>query len=184
MFIGGFLCSSEDAGPFEGFEVDAEGGHGGEAFFDQVAAEAEANGFDFGGLFGVGFAAAEAFMKNGDGVGDVLALFVSGGATPIVKVDQRHVVADAAWLDEDVLAVDVAVVFAHGVDGFESAHEVVEYVQRLVGGEAIATVMFEKIFERFTFDKVGDEGDTFFGADGDDFGVVVLQDDGAVAQCV
>lgn len=75
-------------------------------------------------------------------------------------------------------------VFAAGVDGGDAAGEGVEDVEGFEGGEFAVGLGFEEVAEFGAFDEFGDDDADDFLFDLGEFLVVVLQEDGAVAEGV
>ena len=84
-------------------------------------------------LFAVVLSPADDGVEDLDQVEDVLADLVAAGAAEVEEVEELDLEGDALPADQDVVVVDVAVVFAAGVDGGDALCEVVKYVKGLKG---------------------------------------------------
>ena len=104
-----------------------------EALEDERILQAADDVFDDFGLLGVALAAADDCVEDFDEVEHVLVDLAPGGAAEVEEVEQLHFKADALAADHDVIVVDVAVIFAAGVDGGDAFGQHVEHVQRLEG---------------------------------------------------
>jgi len=140
--------------------------------------------FDDFRLGGVVLVAAGDGEEDLDEVQDIFVDFVAGGAAEVEEVEQLHFEGNALAADHDVVVVDVAVVFAAGVDGGDAFGKDVEDVEGFEGGEAVAGLGFEEFAELLAFDELGDDDGDSAALEPGDFLVVVLHEDGAVAQGV
>ena len=78
--------------------------------------------YDFG-LFGIRVAAAYCGVEDLNEVQDVFVDLGFGGSSEVKKIEQFDVEGDALSSDHDVVVVDVAVIFASGVDGGDASGE-------------------------------------------------------------
>jgi hypothetical protein len=131
--------------------LDVAGGL--EAGEDEGILEASNDVFNNLGLLGVGRAAADGGVEDLDEVEDVFVDLGAGRTAEIEEVEQLDVEGDALPSDHDVVVVDVAVIFASGVDGGDAAGERVENMQRLEGGEAAVGLLGEEFAQFFAFDQ-------------------------------
>ena len=102
--------------PLECFDVVEEFGCCGEALDDDGVAEAGDDVLELGAGARVAGLASEHVVEEPDAVDDVVAASGGGGLAVVVEIEESEVVVDADAADEDVAAVDVAVVVALGVD--------------------------------------------------------------------
>src|SRR4051812_14137421 len=82
-------------------------------------------------LLAVVLSPADDRVEDLDQVEDVLANLVAAGAAEVEEVEELDLEGDALAADHDVVVVDVAVVFAAGVDGGDALGQAVEDVQGL-----------------------------------------------------
>jgi hypothetical protein len=100
----------------------------------------------------------------------------------VEEVEEPEVEADSAAADQDVPRVEVAVVVTGGVDALDADGERVEQVQPFERAEAVAGLPARDVDQRLALDEVADQAGGPGVADPDLLGVVVLDEDGAVAQ--
>lgn len=155
-----------------------------EAVEDEGVFEAADDVFDNFGLAGVMFAAADNGVKDFDEVEDVFLDFGPGGAAEVEEIEEFDFKADALAADHDVVVVDVAVIFAAGVDGGDPFGQDVEHMKGFEGAEALVGLGGHEIGEFLAFDEFADDDGDFAPADVGGLLMVVLHEDRAVAQCV
>lgn len=109
------------------------------------------NVFDFRGQFGIVFLPAEDFVEDADELDDVEADVLGAFFAPMVQVEQFELEAKANALDDDVVRVQIAVVFARAVDAFDAGGERVQKVHGGKGVQALAGLAFEKVRKLLTF---------------------------------
>ena len=151
------------------------------ALEDEGVFEAADDVFDDGGLSFVVGPAADEGVEDHDEVEDVSLDLGACGFAQVKEVDDADVKADAGASDEDVVVVDVAVVFAACVDGGDAAGQGVEDVEGLEWAESATGLGGEEVAELLSVDEFGDDDDDLVASDGDELLVVVLEEDGAVA---
>lgn len=158
--------------------------NGGFEFFeDKASFEAADDVFDGLWLFAVVFFAAEHVVEYLYEVDDVvLHVFRARGAA-LVQVKEFELEAKADALDDDIVRVQVAVVFFHAVDAFNAGGERVEEVDGGERAESFTGLPVNERAEQFALDEFGDEE-----GDGPVVEVavlrIVLDDDAAVAELV
>jgi hypothetical protein len=102
----------------------------------------------------------------------------------VEEVEQAEVEANPAAAYQDVPGVQVAVVLAGRVDALDADGEGVEQVEPFEGAETAAGLPARDVDQRLALDEVADQAGRLGVADPDLFGVVVLDQDRAVAQAL
>ena len=84
---------------------------------------------------------ADDAVEHLDNIQHIFADLALGRGAQIEKIQQFHFKADPLPADHDVVFVDVAVVFAAGVDGGDAFGQVVKHVQGFEGAEALVGLL-------------------------------------------
>lgn len=140
---------------------------------------------DFAHDAGLGFvvlSAADEGIKDLDEVQHVFVDFAFGGFAEVEKVQQFDFKADSLAADHNVVVVDIAVVFAARVNGGDALGQAVEDMEGLECGQPVLMLALEKFAELFAFHQLGDHHGHFSLFDINDFLVVILHEDRAMAQ--
>ena len=157
----------------------AEFSGAGEAFGDNGAFESGADELGFAGVLGIAFFAAEYIVEEADRVADVVVDMFAGDFAAIEEVDDLEFEGGAFAADEDVVGVEVAVVFAGVVDHFESGGELAQEDERFEEGEAFAGLTLDEAGEGFAFVEAGNKEVDLVAADIAAVVGVVTDDEGA-----
>jgi hypothetical protein len=98
-------------------------------------------------------ASADAFVENLDGTDEIVAAALArciGG--PVVEIQQLEPEAQSEVSDDDVLHVQVAVVFAHQVDLFDAPDQRVQQMQAYIGLQSVSWRGGHELLQHHAFD--------------------------------
>ena len=168
--------------PWEGLEVPLDVAGRLETGKDEGVLQAADDVLDHPGLIRVMLPAADERVENHDEVEHVLSDLALGGLAEVEEVEEFDLEANTTPADHDVFVVDVAVVFAAGVDRRDALCQCVKDVEGFERREASLGLALEKLGEFFALYEFGDDDNHFFAFDAGHLLVVVLHQDGAVSQ--
>jgi len=102
----------------------------------------------------------------------------------VEEVEEAEFEADPAAADQDVSAVEVAVILTRGVDALDADGKGVEQVEPFERAKTAAGLPAGDVDQRLALDEVADQAGGLGVANADLLGVVVLDEDRAVAQAL
>lgn len=120
---------------------------------DQRSLQSAAYTLDFLWKFAVMPCAAQDIIEDSDEIADIVADVFCIGRAPIVHVDEFYSERESLTLDDDVVIVEVAVIFACAVYLLDARGEGMQQVESLEWCEALTRLARHEIAEQFSLDK-------------------------------
>jgi len=155
-----------------------------EAFQNQGAFEPQANMFDFRRLLCVETRPAERVVQNADEIADVIVESVALRARPVEEVENLQIETQSITLDDDIVGVEIAMIFPGLVNALQSDDESMEKMHGLSGMESSTRLALQESREQLALDILGDEDRDELPSQGDDFLRMVVDDDRTSSQLV
>ncbi len=94
-----------------------------ETFQNQGAFEAKANMFDFRRLLCVETRPAERVVQNADEIADIIVESVALRSRPMEKIENLQIEPQSITLDDDIVGVEIAMIFPGPVNALQSGDE-------------------------------------------------------------
>ncbi len=94
-----------------------------ESLQNQGTFEPKTNMFDFRGLFFVETRPTECIVQDADQVADIIVKSVALRAWPMEKVENLQIEAQTVTLHDDIVGVEIAMIFPGLVDALQSDDE-------------------------------------------------------------
>ena len=101
--------------------------------------------FNHSGLFGVISLAAQEVIEDPDSINQILLDIFPCRLLPVKAIQQFEVKSQAIAADDDIIVMEITVIFPQQVDLFESLHQSMEEMQRLEGTQMPAGLAPDEI---------------------------------------
>ena len=140
--------------------------------------------FNYGGLPGVIPLAAQEVIEDPDSINQILLDIFPCRLLPVKAIQQFEVKSQAIAADDDIIVMEVTVIFPQQVNLFEPLHQSMEKVQRLESAQAPAGLAPDEFRQHQSVYIFGNENGNRLFAMQEFFLGMIVNDNGAVPQLV
>src|SRR3569832_483532 len=123
----------------------------------QRTLEAATNVLHFLGLMRIVPGPADRIVEKPDQINDVVVNVLGGGCAPKKHVEQLEFEAETVTLHDDVIGMQLAVIFPQLVYRLDASRQRVQEVHGLKGVEALARLACEDMAEQLALNELGDQ---------------------------
>lgn len=149
---------------------------------DERAFEAAADRFDLRGLTGVVLLAAERVVENANEIAYVVGDALRARRTAVEHVDDLDFVRDTAPTDQNIVRVQIAMIFMPMVDLFDARGERVEQMECLEDVQSLSRLPIKELTQQSPFHVFGNEKRHRHAVNIDRLLRVVLNENGAIPE--
>ena len=157
---------------------------GAEFFYYETALQPAAYFLYFAGVFGIPACTAYGIIKYADEIAYIVTDIISIGCAPVVHVDDLYMEGKTLPLDDDIVVVQITVVFAGPVYRFDTGSKRMQEVKSFEYREPLAGLMFQEGAEEFALDIFRHEKEYRGATIGYAFLCMILDENWTVAQLV